>query len=105
MSKSRLYCSPVGKGSRSTSPRFADEEATEEISAGRDPEALREEMLRSIVPSLLAINDYWHRHGRMRPAQLTAAVFTSGRKRPAEAGHPCPCGSGKKPQQCCRFIN
>ena len=84
---------------------FVDEEAREEISARRDPEALRDEMLRSIIPSLLAINDYWHRHRRMRPPQLRAAAFTSGRKQPVEAKDPCPSGSGKKLKQCRRFIN
>ncbi len=83
---------------------FLDEEDRQAISAGRDPKAMREEMLGLIAPSVLAINTYW-KHRKTRPPGLRTDSFGNGRKPRSGPDAPCPCGSGKKLKECCRFVN
>ncbi len=97
---------------------FLDEEDRQAISAGRDPEAMREEMLRSIVPSVFAINTYWKNYVKAQREKTYREVLREIRLAPPRTetrrvalkprfgpDAPCPCGSGKKLKECCRFVN
>ena len=84
---------------------FADEEARQEISAGKDPEATREKMLGLIGPSVLAISNYWKPRRKTRRPEPRTGLFWVGGKLRIGPNAPCPCGSGKKLKECCRFVN
>jgi uncharacterized protein len=62
---------------------FLDEEDRLEIAAGRDLESLHEVMLRSIVPSVLAINTYWkaRRNARRQPGARLSRLDRKPRHR------------------------
>lgn len=65
--------------------------------------ARHEEMLRSIVPSVKAINAYWNRRTPV-PRLRTKSVRRTPKPR-VKDDDPCPCGSGKTLKDCCSFLH
>ncbi len=65
--------------------------------------AQHEEMLRSIVTSVKAINAYWK--GRARLLRRRIKSVRHAPKPRVRDDDRCPCGSGKTLKNCCRFVH
>jgi uncharacterized protein len=80
---------------------FSLDEAWNEVSAGRNPDEAREDLIGFLPEAVQAIHLYWKPFRLKRAPGLTADSFHLGGSSRTRPNAPCPCGSGKKFKKCC----
>ena len=80
---------------------FSMDEAWNEVTAGHDPEEVREKLIAALPTVVQAIHAYWLPFREKKVPGLTPDSFHIGGSPKVGRNVPCPCGSGKKFKKCC----
>ncbi len=80
---------------------FSLDDAWEEVTEGRDPVEVRDELIGLLPATVFAIHAYWQPLRQKRAAGLTPDSVRLGGSSKSGRNAPCPCGSGKKFKNCC----
>ena len=80
---------------------FSMETAWKEVTAGRNPDEMREALIALLPTAVQAIHAYWLPFREKRARGLTPDSFHFGGRSKVGRNALCPCGSGKKYKKCC----
>jgi len=80
---------------------FSLEGAWDEITEGRNPDTVREDLIALLPTAVQAIHAYWQPVREKRPPGLIPDSFRLGGSSKVRRNALCPCGSGKKYKKCC----